>query len=305
MPQGQIYDRQEMIRDLKVPQIASVVGCGGTGFWTAYFLAMSGVQELILIDADIIEISNMNRLPIESEMLGLKKTSVLYKMIRRIRKDIRIEIHDMRLDSAVSCQALRGVVFCCTDNLKSQQLICAHCKKNALDYQRIGYDGTILNVSKSFPLSFEEEVRDGYQVTPSWVVPAVLAAAAGVSSKLYKEISLMEDMGNLHMQGSAFICPNLLKKTRDEGVEEGEENILENINEHIPDSYGYCDDCERVETGGDYNYCPDCERVDEREAQDAEREGILKSIEGNYANSEVTASLEIWAEKNSYKKGVV
>jgi len=298
MPQGQIYDRQEMIRDLKVPQIASVVGCGGTGFWTAYFLAMSGVQELILIDADIIEISNMNRLPIESEMLGLKKTSVLYKMIRRIRKAIRIEIHDMRLDSAVSCQVLRGVVFCCTDNLKSQQLICAHCKKNGLDYQRIGYDGTILNVSKSFPLSFEEEVRDGYQVTPSWVVPAVLAAAAGVSSKLYKEISLMEDMGNLHMQGSAFICPNLLKKTRDEGVEEGEENILENINEHIPDSYGYCDDCERVETGGDYNYCPDCKRKDEDEFYN----DMMDLIRTDTMGGDVLNTMKDWASRNGYVK---
>ena len=51
-----IYQRQNLIPDLRVPNIASVVGCGGTGFWTAILLAMSGVEELILVDC-CVEIS--------------------------------------------------------------------------------------------------------------------------------------------------------------------------------------------------------------------------------------------------------
>ena len=265
MPEQAIYERQNLIKDLKIPKVASVVGVGGTGFWTGLLLAMSGVEELILIDSDIIEVSNLNRLPIEEAYVGKKKSEALKDMILKLRKHLRLEIHDTRIEKPIDCQVLRGEVYCCTDNLKSQQIICAYCKKNDLAYQRIGYDGTTLNVSKTFPLSFKEETRDGYTVTPSWVIPAVFAASAGVASRIYKELCLMDDLGKLHIQKCSHICPKIL----DDAREEGEENILDNIYDHIPDDYGYCSDCERVNPDDGYGYCQDCqEHYSEDEIED-------------------------------------
>lgn len=260
MPEQAIYERQNLIENLEIPQIASVVGCGGTGFWTALFLAMSGVEELILIDSDIVEVSNLNRLLLEESYVGKKKAEALKALILSVRKQTRIEIQDMRIEKPLDCQILRGDIFCCTDNLKSQQIICAYCKKNDLAYQRIGYDGTILNVSKTFPLSFKEaDQQEGYTVTPSWVIPAVFAAAAGVSSRIYKELCLMDDLGKLHIQKSSHIC----KKILDDAKEEEKEDILDNIHDYIPDSYGLCEDCDRINPDdSDYGYCPDCKRVD-------------------------------------------
>lgn len=260
MPEQAIYERQNLINDLEIPQTASVVGCGGTGFWTALFLAMSGVEELILVDSDVVEVSNLNRLLLEENYVGKKKAEALKDLILRVRKQIRIEIQDMRIEKPLDCQVLRGEVFCCTDNLKSQQIICAYCKKNELSYQRIGYDGTILNVSKTFPLSFKDPAgQDGYTVTPSWVIPAVFAAAAGVSSRIYKELCLMDDLGKLHIQRSSHICQKIL----DDAREEEREHIEENIHDYIPDSYGLCEDCSRIDPDdSDYGYCPDCKRVD-------------------------------------------
>ena len=257
MPQEAIYERQRLIEGLEIPEVASVVGCGGTGFWTALLLAMSGVKELILLDSDIVEVSNLNRLLLQESSVGKKKAEALKELISGIRKEIRIEIQDMRIEKPIDCQILRGDIFCCTDNLKSQQIICAYCKKNELSYQRIGYDGTILNVSKTFPLSLKDaDDERGYTVTPSWVIPAVFAAAAGVSSRAYKELCLMDDIGKLHIQHSSHICRKIL----DDARLEGEENILDNIEDHMPDGYGYCEDCNRIDPdGSDYGYCPDCE----------------------------------------------
>ena len=211
MPEQAIYERQNLIGDLDIPEVASVVGCGGTGFWTALFLAMSGVEELILVDSDIVEVSNLNRLLLEESQVGKKKSGALKDLILSIRKEMRIEIQDMRIEKPIDCQILRGEVFCCTDNLQSQQVICAFCRKNSLPYQRTGYDGTILNVSKTFPLSFKEAGRQGgYTVTPSWVIPAVFAAAAGVASRTYKELCLMDDLGKVHIQHSSHICQKIL-----------------------------------------------------------------------------------------------
>jgi len=301
MLQEAIYERQNLINNLEITHIASVVGCGGTGFWTALFLAMSGVKELILVDTDIVEVSNLNRLLLKEDQVGRKKTEVLKELITSIRKETRIEIQEIRIEKPIDCQALRGEVFCCTDNLKSQQLICAYCKKNNFSYQRIGYDGTVLNVSKAFPLSLKEPAaQDGYTVTPSWVIPAVLAAAAGVASRTYKELCLMDDIGKLHIQHSSHICRKLLDDARNEG----EENILDNIEEHIPDSYGYCDDCNRINPDdSDYGYCPDCEEhyseddIEEikEKAKREEYDDIISQVEtGEISDSKLLEAMRKW-----------
>jgi len=271
MLQETLYERQNLISDLEIPEVASVVGLGGTGFWTAIFLAMSGVEELILVDADTVEVSNLNRLPLKDSLVGVRKTEAVKGFIQEIRKLLRIEIHDIRIEKPEDCRILRGTIFCCTDNLKSQQLICAYCRKNKFSYQRIGYDGTILNVSKTFPLSFKEEAGEGgYTVTPSWVIPAVFAAAAGVSSRAYKEICLMDDIGKLHIQHSSYVPEKIL----DDAKDEEKEYIMDNIDDYIPDGYGYCDDC---------NKCSDCNKVDPEE----DGYGYCENCEERYSEDDI------------------
>ncbi len=267
MPTGALYQRQNKIHGLSVPKTATIVGLGGTGFWTALFLAMSGVEELILIDPDKIEISNLNRLPLEEDYVEAFKTTAAEAFIENIRTPIRAELHEKKIETPEDCQILRGQVFCCTDNLKSQQIICAYCKKNNIPYQRIGYDGTVLNVSKAFPLSFEEATEEGgYSITPSWVVPAAVAAGLGVFSRLCQELCVMDDLGKLNIAGCSYIPEGLRETFR----KEGEDSVLDDINEHIPDDYGYCGDCERGycpdcdyidPSNEEYGYCPDCERI--------------------------------------------
>lgn len=308
MPQEAIYERQKLIEGLAIPEVASVVGCGGTGFWTALLLAMSGVKELILLDSDIVEVSNLNRLLLQESSVGKKKAEALKELISGIRKEIRIEIQDMRIEKPIDCQILRGDIFCCTDNLKSQQIICAYCKKNELAYQRIGYDGTILNVSKTFPLSLKDADEErGYTVTPSWVIPAVFAAAAGVASRTYKELCLMDDLGKLHIQHSSHICRKIL----DDARIEGEDNILDNIEDHMPDGYGYCEDCNRIDPdGSDYGYCPDCEEhysdddiedIKEK-AKNEEYDRIIGEIEaGEITDPKLLEAIRKWAKAKGGK----
>ncbi|MFH1510565.1 MAG: ThiF family adenylyltransferase [Candidatus Woesearchaeota archaeon] len=303
MFQGAIYDRQNRIKDLKIPNVASVVGCGGTGFWTAVFLAMSGVEELILVDPDTLETSNLNRLPLKEDSVGVKKTIVTGDFINSIRKPIRIEVHNKSIKKAKDCGILRGTVFCCTDNLKSQQIICAYCKKNDIPYQRIGYDGTVLNVSKAFPLSFEESAnQDGYTVTPSWVIPAVLAASIGVSSKLYKELCIMDDIGKIHIQNCSYVPEKIL----DDAKEEERDEIMDNIHDYIPDSYGCCEDCDRVNPDDGYGYCGDCQdKYSEEEIEEikegAREEGFRRAIEqiesGGIEDKDLRSALKSWKER--------
>ncbi len=242
---GETYTRQNRIQGLKIPQTASVVGLGGTGFWTASFLAMSGVSELILVDDDTVEVSNLNRLPFGPCAAGELKIHVTASSINAIRENVRVESHEMKIQSPTACDLLRGSVFCCTDNLKSQQMICAYCRKNGLPYQRIGYDGTLLNVSTAFPLSFEEATDEGgYSETPSWVIPAAVAAGLGVFSALRGTLCIMDEMGKLTIAGSSHIPRRLREKIQDDE----RDNMLDG-------GYGDCETCDH----DGYGWCEDCE----------------------------------------------
>jgi len=257
---SEIYSRQNKI-DLSIPETASVVGCGGTGFWTAVFLAMSGVQNIILVDDDVLEASNRNRLPIRRHEVGMRKVESLYNYLTNLRSDIRVERHFQKIVTDEDLTLLRGSIFCCTDNLKSQQKICAYAKANNQPYQRIGYDGTVLNVSKGFPLSFEEEAEDagGYSVTPSWVVPAAVAAGLGVFSRMKSELCLMDDLGKVGIEGSTHVCGQIKEALREEGKEDGRQQVFDSPGDY---SLGDCNGCDR----GD---CDNCDYYSPESHQDA------------------------------------
>jgi molybdopterin/thiamine biosynthesis adenylyltransferase len=244
------FSRQNMIEGLTVPKIASVVGCGGTGFWVALLLAMQGTQEIILFDDDVIESSNLARLPVGSSYVGYSKLDAIGALIGSLR-NIRLEYHKIKVDSPERCRLLRGVVFCCTDNIPSQQLIHAYCKKNGLNYQRVGYDGTTLCVTRSFPLTFEDpnKLPAGYEVTPSWVVPCVIAAAAGISSQCLQggDITLMDDIRRLHIQD----CSNMTTDMAEKLKIDGRKDIMNNPGDF---GFGKCDDCDR-------SNCDDCNKI--------------------------------------------
>ena len=307
-----LYDRQAELQ-LKIPPICTVVGCGGTGTWTAIFLAMSGVKELILIDEDRITPSNLNRLPYMRGEVDSYKCTALADTIKRLRPSAIVTCLPKTITCEEDCTWLYGDIYCCTDTLKSQQLVAAFAKKNSMNYQRIGYDGTVLNVSTAFPLTFDEiEDTGGYTQTPSWVVPAALAAACGVASKMYKPLCLMEDIGKLVIQDSSFVTSELKTSIQSEMIADG--TIRRNIQEDmLRAGYGDCSVCGRVDLDDGYGYCDDCERVCE-EAQEARDEGyadgqedvqreVLDAItEGHHFSNALQEALETYYQTRKERK---
>jgi len=249
MPENIIYSRQNLIEGIETPNTATVVGCGGTGFWTAILLAMSGVPNIVLIDNDVIELSNRNRLPIGEEAVGQRKVLVCRDWILRIRPECRVEVHESVIIPE-NIGIVRGSVFCCTDNIRSQQLICAYCRKNRLRYQRIGYDGTILNVSRAFPLTFKDNLDEGgYTETPSWVIPAVAAAALGIFSLMKEEICIMDDLKTVCSKNSSFVPKSLVRREVYKLIEK--------------EANGDCGNCDKIKDCDNCRQCDDCDRIDE------------------------------------------
>lgn len=86
---------------------ALVAGVGGLGSAASLYLAAAGVGRLILIDKDVLELSNLNRQVLYSEAwLGMPKVELAAKRLKELRGDIevvplRIDVFDESFERAV------------------------------------------------------------------------------------------------------------------------------------------------------------------------------------------------------------
>lgn len=118
-PEGQ--RRLESVR-------VGVVGCGGTGSVVVQMLAHLGVCHLVLVDPDVVEVTNLNRLvgATQSDVQQVRtKVDVARRMARRIRRSVQVQTVAMPLGAPRALAALRGtdLLFGCTDNHASRLLL--------------------------------------------------------------------------------------------------------------------------------------------------------------------------------------
>ena len=120
------YDRQEKLfgktgQDLISATRVAIIGLGGTGSQVAQQLAYLGVRKFCLIDFDVVELSNLNRLiGAGSVSVGKKKVKNANDLIRYINPEAEILCFEidlrrggLRLDAALrAC----NYIFGCVDN---------------------------------------------------------------------------------------------------------------------------------------------------------------------------------------------
>ena len=75
-----------------------IVGCGGLGSSAAQYLSMTGVGNIMLIDNDLINLSNLNRQTLFFEKdIGKYKVDTLKKNLQEINPEAKIEISKKKI----------------------------------------------------------------------------------------------------------------------------------------------------------------------------------------------------------------
>ena len=174
-----LYDRQEAF-NLNTDIVITICGAGGIGYWVAKLLAMSGVNKLHIFDDDVIEESNLNRLDLPIQALGMNKAGVVKKVINQIRPDCSVYIMPYKFKETMYSDS--DYIVDCTDNFKSQLDIQEIAKNKGTIYVKAGYDGTHISISNC--VGEWGEAPDGYTITPSWAVPAITVASLTVAKIL-------------------------------------------------------------------------------------------------------------------------
>ena len=119
-------------------QTVMVVGCGGVGSFCVEALARTGVGNLILIDADVFELSNLNRqLPATLETLGKYKVDVLKERIQTINPECCVKTYAFFYDSTKDEELFSAsidFVIDCIDSISSKQDLYKACLQRNIPF---------------------------------------------------------------------------------------------------------------------------------------------------------------------------
>ena len=119
---------KELVDKIKSKTVM-VVGLGGVGGSTVESLVRSGIENIIIVDCDIVEKSNLNRQVISYyEAIGRKKTDVCKEKIISINPNCNVTVLDIFLESGNIDNILNEykpnyVIDACDTVLTKQSLI--------------------------------------------------------------------------------------------------------------------------------------------------------------------------------------
>jgi len=128
---------------------ALIVGIGGLGNPVAQFLAAAGVGTLTLIDADRVDLTNLQRqILFDTGAVGRSKVEAAAARIAAVNPEVRVvQLADrVGLAALAPLAAAADVVVDCTDNFATRHAVnraCVAAKKPLVSGAAIRFDGQI------------------------------------------------------------------------------------------------------------------------------------------------------------------
>jgi hypothetical protein len=183
----QLFTRQESV-SLREYKSAVILGVGGIGSWVAFILALTGkVQELILVDPDIVELSNLNRTPFRLADVGQPKVAALKYLIierRAVNVDIYQKKTDERLCTEIKERFISSFYMRTLSNIIDNHAVIIDCRDDAISdfysipvkYYKVGYDGLSVTIDGNPRNTAVWGQANTYRYTPSFICPSQLIA---------------------------------------------------------------------------------------------------------------------------------
>ena len=103
-----------------------LVGAGGLGSPAALYLAAAGIGTLGLVDADVVDLSNLQRQVLHSNnRIGIPKTESGKIAINQLNPDVNVQAHNMRLttDNVLELFAEYDIIVDGCDNFPTRYLV--------------------------------------------------------------------------------------------------------------------------------------------------------------------------------------
>ncbi|MBQ8444214.1 MAG: ThiF family adenylyltransferase [Clostridia bacterium] len=114
----------------------TVVGCGGVGGYTAVMLARAGIEQMTIVDFDEVASSNVNRQIVAFEdTIGRKKVDVLAEMMRKINKNMKINVIYDKLTQENVSSIIKNthLVVDAIDSVPDKKALIVFCKQHNIN----------------------------------------------------------------------------------------------------------------------------------------------------------------------------
>lgn len=140
-------ERQQRLRDAHL----LIVGLGGVGSWAAEMLCRAGVGAFTLIDADEVDVTNINRqMPALASTVGLPKCDVVAARLREINPAVQLTVKKMFITEENIPQLLAGhsysFVVDAIDTLPSKAALIVACWQGGVKIVSSMGAGTKMNL---------------------------------------------------------------------------------------------------------------------------------------------------------------
>lgn len=138
---------------LRTKRIA-VIGCGGLGGHIIELMARVGIGQIVAVDGDVFEASNLNRqLLSEVQLLGTPKSEAAARRVGSINPDVTVEAVHTFLEDANAAQLISGcdAVLDALDNIPARRTLAKACAEAGIPYIYGAISGWVAQAAVSMP----------------------------------------------------------------------------------------------------------------------------------------------------------
>lgn len=218
---GELAHKGEPSADARVV----LVGAGGIGAPAAVVLLAAGVKQLVLVDDDRVELSNLHRqILFRDEDVGSLKLDALARALHQRAPGARIELVHGRALPSTAAEIVRGasVVIDATDNFASRFLLADACAIEGVSVVHaaaVRFNATVFAVSQKgrpcYRCLFEDLPAEG---APDCATAGVLGPVCGVAGALAADRALRILAEDERAYGSIATFDGLKDELRSVGV---------------------------------------------------------------------------------------
>ncbi|RZG65151.1 HesA/MoeB/ThiF family protein [Acinetobacter junii] len=206
-----------------------IIGAGGIGCTSAELLARAGVGKITIVDADTIEMSNLQRqIAFTPNDIGRYKAEILAKHLQVINPHIHVSYKNIRFDETNADDLIQhqDVVLDGCDNFTTRYLANAICKKYQvplISASAIGFEGQMFMVESDsacyeclFPK--EDHANEGMRCADSGVLattPVMIASLQAHHTLLFLGLGLTPLKQKLLLWNGLNLSQRILKFEKD------------------------------------------------------------------------------------------
>lgn len=212
-------NEQEKFKNAKI----TVIGCGGIGGQTIEMLARMGVGELVLVDEDAFDWTNLNRQTLATTAeIGMDKSNVAKQKVELINPYVKVKSFSQHVDSSNIDEIIQdsNIVIDALDNILTRVIVSRKAREHKIPYIHGAIHGTLGQITvflsntksyeemfnlPSFKKELNDDVIDSLKNITSGAPPAL-----GPTPNLIGCLEAMEAFKIITGLGKVTVAPKIL-----------------------------------------------------------------------------------------------